>query len=251
MLFASKGYALCDARAQYSSLSSERRIFELCDLTLCYQREMADRVSTESSMPATVVVPDEGGVAEPEVGIRAADGPTPKAPGPSPPRPENPEIENLVRNTVHGVLLGSEDLVSVPLDTLQRLQMSRVEASESLIRTLSYEVAKSEAERWRKAANTVLEGLYKLQNDVDWLQREHSSNPSQDLDSMVLPADRGIHAGKATPELRILIQASNLRYSALREGAGFWGHTYFEQLLQPESDLAALSDYQGLAQKAD
>ena len=67
MLFASKGYALCDARAQYSSLSSERRIFELCDLTLCYQREMADRVSTESSMPATVVVPDEGDVAEPEV----------------------------------------------------------------------------------------------------------------------------------------------------------------------------------------
>ena len=172
--------------------------------------------NTESSMAAPVTVSDESGVAAPEGGM-----PTAKAPGPSPPRVENPEIENLSGNTVHGVLLGGEDLVTVPLDTLQRLQMSRVECSESFVRNLSYEVAKSEAERWHKAANTVVEGLYKLQDDLDFLQKAHSLDPSQTLEEMVLPADRGVHAGKATTELQILIQASNIRYTNLRAGAAF------------------------------
>ncbi|CAK9059491.1 unnamed protein product [Durusdinium trenchii] len=144
--------------------------------------------------------PADGDRAKPRVAEIAA-------PGPSPPRVENPEIENLSGNTVHGVLLGGEDLVTVPLDTLQRLQMSRVECSESFVRNLSYEVAKSEAERWHKAANTVVEGLYKLQDDLDFLQKAHSLDPSQTLEEMVLPADRGVHAGKATTELQILIQA--------------------------------------------
>ena len=64
----------------------------------------------------------------------------------------------------------------------------------------------------------------------------------QDLGEMVLPADRGVHAGKAYTELQILRQPLNLRYTNLKAGAAFWGHTYFEILLHPESDLASLSE---------
>lgn len=102
---------------------------------------MADMGNAEPSMPA-VVVADEG-LTESMTPVRVDDGPSPKARGPAPPRPENPVIENLEGNTVHGVLLGSEDLESVLLD----IQMSRAEGGEQLMRTLSYEVSKSEAER--------------------------------------------------------------------------------------------------------
>ncbi|CAK9059305.1 unnamed protein product [Durusdinium trenchii] len=155
--------------------------------------------NAEPSMPA-VVVADEG-LTESMTPVRVDDGPSPKARGPAPPRPENPVIENLEGNTVHGVLLGSEDLESVLLD----IQMSRAEGGEQLMRTLSYE------------------GL----------------NPGLDLDSIVIPHDRGVHEGKTITELRIMIQASNIS-----DGAGFWSYIYFERLLQPESDMAAaaLSD---------
>ena len=64
-------------------------------------------------------------------------------------------------------------------------------------------------------------------------------NPGLDLDSIVIPHDRGVHEGKTITELRIMIQASNIS-----DGAGFWSYIYFERLLQPESDMAAaaLSD---------
>ena len=120
--------------------------------------------------------------------------------------------------------------------------MSQVECSESLVSSMSYEIAKSESERWHRASNSVLENLYKVQSDLDFLQRTHNEDPSQPLGDMVVPADRGVHAGKAYTELQILRQSISLRYTNLKAGAAFWGHTYFEILLHPESDLASLSE---------
>ena len=165
---------------------------------------------TESPMATPVIVGDDNEAAAPEGGV-----PTAKAAGPSP-APGNAEV-----NTVFGVLLSGQDLVTVPLDDLMRLQMSQVECSESLVQSVSYEIAKGETERW---------------------QRAHSQDPSQNLGDMVLPAHRGVHAGKAYTELQTLRQSLNLRYTNLKAGAAFWGHTYFEILPHPESDLASLSE---------
>ena len=202
---------------------------------------MANTVSVENPVPMVAVTDDA--MSEPLTPVRADEVPLPKAPGPNPvPLSEVPSVEGMEGNTVHGVLLASVDLEEVGLEVLQRLNMGRAEAGEQLLKSISFEVSKGEAKRWDRSANSTLDRIHQLQSDIEWVQRHKGANPEVDLDTIVLPQERGIHEGKTIVELRILLQASNIRYSCLRDGAGFWSYIYFEQLLQPESDMASLSD---------
>ena len=150
----------------------------------------------------TAVVREESEAAVPA----AADGvPTPKAAGPH--APPAGEMTNLVGNTVYGVLLKDKDLTTIPLDELMQLQMATVECSENLISETPFEIAKSEAERWRKGSNQVLETLYRVQSDLDHIQRLRSQDPTQNLAELTLPEGQGVNSGKSFTELQILRQS--------------------------------------------
>ena len=60
-----------------------------------------------------------------------------------------------------------------------RLQMATVERSENLVQSVSFEIAKSETERWHKGSNVVLENPYKVQSDLNFIQRLHTQDHSQ------------------------------------------------------------------------
>ena len=188
-----------DARAQSSSWSSERRF--LCP-SIClfdpFSETMADMERAEAPVATPVVADNETGVGAPEGGVPVA-----KAAGPHPP-PATAEETNLVGNTAFGVLLPDDDLMTVPLDNLLRLQMGSVECSENLVREMSFEIAKSESERWHTASNRVLENLYRVQGDLNFLQRLHQADQSQDLGEMILPESRGENGGKTHRELQIV-----------------------------------------------
>lgn len=183
----------------------------------------------------TAVVREEAEAAAPA----AAEGvPTPKAAGPH--VPPVGAATNLIGNTVYGVLLKDRDLTTVPLDELMALQMATVECSENLISETPFEIAKCEAERWRKSSNQVLDTLYRVQLDLDQIQRLHSQDPTRNLAELTLPKDNGVNSGVTYAELQIRRQALQLRQQNLKAGSAFWYHVCFEIIVSPTSDLAPL-----------
>ena len=93
-----------------------------------------------------------------------------------------PDEPNISGRTVHGVLLEGKELLEIPVEELLALSLSSIEPAESLINDVCYEVAKTEAERWHRAADMAQESVYSLQSQMDHLVRLHAADPSQSLE---------------------------------------------------------------------
>ena len=146
----------------------------------------------------------------------------------------------MIGNTVCGVLLKDRDLLTVPLDELMALNMASVECSEGLISETPFEIAKAEAEKWRRSASQALDALYSVQSDLDKIQRVHAEEPTRNLAEIPLPEGNGANSGVTYAELQIRRQALQLRQQNLKAGSTFWSHVYFEIIVTPTSDLAPL-----------
>ena len=52
------------------------------------------------------------------------------------------------------------------LEVLQKMNLSRAEAGENLLKDLSFDTSKGEAERGHRSANATLEKIHQLQSDI-------------------------------------------------------------------------------------
>lgn len=153
-------------------------------------------MSAENPVPAAVLADDE--VPEPHTPARTEEVPVPKAPGPNPiPLSEVPSVEGMDGNTVHGVLLASLDLEEVGLEILQRMNLGRAEAGEHLLKSISFDVSKGEAERWHRSANATLDRIHQqLQSDIELIQRFKGANPESRVGARQHPFARGARCAR-------------------------------------------------------
>ena len=101
------------------------------------------------------------------------EAPVAKAAGPAGPPPPVmiPDEPNISGSTVHGVLLEGKDLLEIPIEEIFALSLSSIEPADSLINDVCYEVSKTEAERWHRAADLAQDNVYRLKAQMDQLVR--------------------------------------------------------------------------------
>ena len=160
------------------------------------------------------------------------EAPVAKAAGPAGPPPPVmvPDEPNISGRTVHGVLLEGKELLEIPVEELLALSLSSSQPAESLLNDVCYEVAKTEAERWHRAADMAQESVYSLQSQMDHLVRLHAADPSQSLEETRVPTDSEDHGGLSHADLARKRQGMVVRQQQLRSGATFWGYVYFQSL---------------------
>ncbi|CAK9103926.1 unnamed protein product, partial [Durusdinium trenchii] len=114
-----------------------------------------------------------GSVMEPPAAGSVLEAPVAKAAGPAGPPPPVfvPDEPNISGSTVHGVLLEGKDLLEIPVEEILALSLSSIEPAESLINDVCYEVSKTEAERWHRAADLAQDNVYRLKAQMDQLVR--------------------------------------------------------------------------------
>ena len=160
------------------------------------------------------------------------EAPVAKAAGPAGPPPPVmvPDEPNISGSTVHGVFLEGKDLLEIPVEELLALSLSSLEPAESLINDVCYEVSKTEAERWHRAADMAQENVYSVQSQMDQLVRLHAADPSQSLEETRVPTDSEDYGGLSHADLARKRQGMVVRQQQLRSGASFWGYVYFQSL---------------------
>ena len=160
------------------------------------------------------------------------EAPVAKAAGPAGPPPPVmvPDEPNLSGSTVHGVLLEGKDLLEIPVEEILALSLPSIEPAESLISDVCYEVSKTEAERWHRAADLAQDSVYSLKAQMDHLVRLHAADPSQPLEETRVPTDSEEYGGLSHADLARRHQGMVVRLQQLRSGATFWGHVYFQSL---------------------
>ena len=184
------------------------------------------------SSPAVPEVRVMDAAEEPAAAGSVMEAPVAKAAGPAgPPTPMMvPDEPNISGRTVHGVLLEGKELLEIPVEELLALSLSSIGPAESLINNVCYEVAKTEAERWHRAADMAQESVYNLQSQMDHLVRLHAADPSQSLEETRVPTDSEDHGGLSHADLARKRQGMVVRQQQLRSGATFWGYVYFQSL---------------------
>ena len=189
-------------------------------------------VAVVMSSPAVPEVRVMDAAEEPAAAGSVMEAPVAKAAGPAgPPTPMMvPDEPNISGRTVHGVLLEGKELLEIPVEELLALSLSSIEPAESLINDVCYEVAKTEAERWHRAADMAQESVYSLQSQMDQLVRLHAADPSQSLEETRVPTDSEDHGGLSHADLARKRQGMVVRQQQLRSGATFWGYVYFQSL---------------------